>query len=248
MVKVLGINASPRKYGGTFSLLRASLEGVKSVGGHTEVIHLYDYDIKPCLGCLCDEQKACRYPCVIEDDMRVLYDKVLEADALIFATPIYWFAPSGVMKNFIDRLTALENMIVIEGRSWLEGKVAGIIAVGNDSGVIQTLSTLAMTLVAMGFMIPPFAIAYFNRMQSVLEDEETLQDAVNVGRGVALLAQMVRKDIVWYKRLDVQEIGRVRKLILEETTRLANEQTPVRRKYIDKGLRLGSKSARERSL
>lgn len=231
MVAILGLNASPRKYGETFKLLRASIEGAKMLGAKVEIIHLYDYEIKPCMGCLCDKQESCKYPCVIEDDMKVLYDKVLKADGVIFATPVYWFSPSAVLKNFIDRLTALENMIVIEGRSWLEGKVAGLIAVGNDSGVIQTISTLMSALVSMGFMIPPFAMAYFNRMGSVLSEDECIRDAVNVGRNVAMLAKIVGK-AEWYMKLKESQVNCIKEKIAKESSDVAKREIPLREKFI----------------
>lgn len=61
-VKVLGINASARRYGGTAKLLHLALEAARREGAETELIHLYDYEIRPCLGCLSDFQEACRPP------------------------------------------------------------------------------------------------------------------------------------------------------------------------------------------
>ncbi|RLE99763.1 MAG: flavodoxin family protein [Thermoprotei archaeon] len=199
MVRVLGINGSPRKYGNTIKLLLVALKAAEKLGAETELVHLYDYDIKPCLGCLCDKQTACGYPCVIDDDMKILYDKILDSNAVIISTPIYWFAPSGVVKNFIDRLTALENMIYIDGKSWAEGKVAGVIACGNDSGCIQVVANLYATLVSMGFAIPPWALAYFNTRGDVLKDDSILLDAANVGRVIVLAAQALKRlERKWY--------------------------------------------------
>ncbi len=188
-MRILGFNGSPRKYGNTAKLLYLALKAAEEEGAETELFHLFDYRIEPCLGCLSDEQLACRYPCVIEDDMKQLYDEILEADGFIVATPIYWYAPSGVAKNFIDRLTAFENMIFIEGRSLLEGKVAGLIAVGNDVGAIQLLSTLGTTLNTMGMLLPPWSVAYYNEQGDVLENEQAVLDALNVGRALALAAK-----------------------------------------------------------
>jgi len=210
MVKVLGINGSPRKYGNTVKLLLVALKTAEKLGAETELIHLYDYDIKPCEGCLCDEQTACGYPCAIEDDMKILYDKVLKANALIIATPIYWFNMSSVVKAFIDRLTAFENMIFIDGKSWVEGKVAGVIVCGNDSGCIQVIANLYATLVSMGFAIPPWALAYFNKKGDVLEDENTLLDAANVGRAVVLAAKALKS--LYKKWYDAELIEYVREI------------------------------------
>jgi len=192
MVYILGLNGSPRTYGNTYKLLKIALKSSEKAGAETELINLYEYDIKDCIGCLSDEPLSCRYPCVIEDDMKTIYDKILKADGVIFATPIYWYAPSAIIKRVIDRLTALENMVFIDGKSWVEGKVAGIIAVGNDSGEIQLISLMYATLNSMGFIIPPFALSFFNQKGDVMDDEETLLEAANVGRSVTLMARLVK--------------------------------------------------------
>ncbi len=198
-VKILGLNGSPRPYGATFKLLRTALETAKKLGADVEEINLYEYRIEDCTGCVSDEQLACRYPCVINDDMKIIYDKILESDGVIFATPIYWYSPSGIMKRVIDRLTAFENMILIDGRSWVEGKVAGVIAVGNDSGEIQVISLMFSILNSMGFIIPPFALAYHASADDVLKNRNAILDAANVGRSVVLMARLIKEfRDVWY--------------------------------------------------
>ncbi|RLE54843.1 MAG: flavodoxin family protein [Thermoprotei archaeon] len=199
-IKVLGINASPRKYGNTAKLLEIALKAAKYEGADVERVDLYDYRIEPCIGCLCDDERCCRYPCVIDDDMRILLDKVLSSDALIIATPIYWYGPSGVLKNFIDRLTCLEHMIFIEGKCWAEGKVAGFIAVGNDTGAIQVIAYMMSVLNSFGIAIPPWALAYYTKSGDVLSDERALLDAANVGRTVVLTARALKSLDVkqWY--------------------------------------------------
>jgi len=228
MVDVLGINGSPRKYGSTFKSLRIALMAIEREGLDTELINLVDLDIKPCIGCLCDEQKACRYPCVIDDDMRELYDKILEAKGVIIATPIYWFAPSGLTKNFIDRLTALENMIFVEGRSWLEGKIGSVIAIGNDGGGLNVVSTVIGALNCMGFLIPPFAITYFEEQQDVLDNLELLVELANIGRNLALIIKKVAVK-QWFDQSLREWVEEVRGEIEREATRIReNEKERLR--------------------
>ncbi|RLE88629.1 MAG: flavodoxin family protein [Thermoprotei archaeon] len=232
MVYILGLNGSPRTYGNTYKLLKIALEAAKKLGATTEIINLYEYDIKDCIGCLSDEPLACRYPCVIDDDMRKIYDEILKADGVIFATPIYWYSPSSIIKRVIDRLTALENMIFVSGRSWVEGKVAGIIAVGNDSGEIQLISLMYATLNSMGFIIPPFALSFFNVQGDVLNDNETLLEAANVGRSVTLMAKLVSefKDI-WFdiglKEWISKIKGEIRRVAEENKEKVFRERSRI---------------------
>ncbi len=206
MVKILGINGSPRPYGNTFQALRLALRAAELEGGEVELVNLYEYDIKPCMGCVSDNVMACTYPCPIDDDMVKLYPKIIAADSLIISSPIYWFGVSGQLKNLIDRLTVLENMIYVDGRSWLEGKVAGFIALGNDEGAASVISNLMITVNSFGMVIPPWALAYYVGEGSALEDIKLLLDAANVGRAVTLMSQILkglrRPPSIWYKADD----------------------------------------------
>jgi multimeric flavodoxin WrbA len=203
MVKVLGINGSPRPYGNSFQALKLALRAAELEGAEVELVNLYEYEIKPCLGCVSDDIKACVYPCPINDDMVKLYPKVIECDALIISSPIYWFGVSGLLKNFLDRLTVLENMIYIDGRSWLDGKVVGFIAVGNDEGAVALISNLMAVTNSFGMVIPPWALAYYVGEGNALEDPKLLLDSANVGRIVTLMAQVLKglrkPPTVWYR-------------------------------------------------
>ncbi len=231
-IRILGINASPRKYGNTFKLLYIAIETARKYGAETELIHLYDYEIKPCLGCLSDEQKACRYPCVIDDDGRIVLEKILKSDGLIIATPIYWYGPSGHLKNLIDRMTAFENMIFIDGRSWVEGKVAAFIAVGSDSGDINTISYLSIVFNSMGFVIPPWALAYHAREGDVIENKNALLDAANIGKIIVETIRLVKSKKEWYDPtlLSKEYIKDIIEKAEKEAVRNKNKQYPERTK------------------
>ncbi len=221
MVKVLGINGSPRPYGNSFQALKLALRAAELEGAEVELVNLYEYEIKPCLGCVSDDIKACVYPCPINDDMVKLYPKVIECDALIISSPIYWFGVSGLLKNFLDRLTVLENMIYVDGRSWLDGKVVGFIAVGNDEGAVALISNLMAVTNSFGMVIPPWALAYYVGEGNALEDPKLLLDSANVGRIVTLMAQVLKglrkPPTVWYRADD-----HYRELIHDIATEIRN--------------------------
>lgn len=240
-IKILGVNASPRKYGNTYKLLEIALHTARQLGAEVELIHLYDYDIKPCIGCLSDEQLACRYPCVIEDDGRIILEKILKSDGLIIATPLYWYGPSGHLKNLIDRMTAFENMIFVEGRSWVEGKVAGFIAVGNDSGNIMAIAYMMVVLNSMGFIIPPWALAYYIGGEDVLNKKDPILDAANVGKVIVDTLKMIKKDHKWYDskildKLKEDIVGIVKSKALEEYGKQIEARRKTILKLMNKGL------------
>lgn len=102
--KVLIISTSPRKNGNSETLSDAFRKGAADGGNIVEKISLYDKTIGFCKGCLAC-QKTGR--CVIHDDADTIAQKMLSADVLVFATPIYYYEMSGQMKTMLDRANPL---------------------------------------------------------------------------------------------------------------------------------------------
>ena len=209
--KILLINGSPRKYGASTKLMAIAEKGILDAGGEAEEIFLYDYSIKECLGCVSDDQKVCRFPCIIDDDdFNKLGEKIIHSDGFIIISPIYWYTVSGKLKTFIDRLTSLENMIVHIGRSLLEGKVAGFIFTGNDSGSLLAIAHMMAVINSMGVHIPAWALAYHHTIEDVLEDEQAVRDSYNVGYIVTIAAKMLKERKEWYNpRVDIDELRKI---------------------------------------
>jgi multimeric flavodoxin WrbA len=103
-MKVLGIMGSPRRQSNTEILLDKALEGAREAGAEVEKVLVSELKISPCL-----EIYACRKDgnCVIKDDMRSLYAKLLEADHIILASPIFFYSITSQAKAIIDRCQAL---------------------------------------------------------------------------------------------------------------------------------------------
>ncbi len=106
-MNVLALQSSPRKRGNTVTLARAFLEGLKS-GGVKQVseVFLDGLDIHPCNNC-----DACRRKkepfCVFADGMSPLYQRFIEAELVVLASPIYWWSINAQLKLFVDRLYGL---------------------------------------------------------------------------------------------------------------------------------------------
>lgn len=105
-MKVVAINGSPRKEWNTAMLLKKALEGARSKGAETELIHLYDLDYKGCKSCFsCKTKESKSYGrCAVNDDLNPIFKRVEESDALIFGSPIYFGTVSGEMRSFMERL------------------------------------------------------------------------------------------------------------------------------------------------
>ena len=105
-MKVIAFNGSPRKKWNTATLLEKALEGAASQGAETELIHLYEVDFKGCISCFACKTKGGKSygRCAVDDDLRPILKKVLQADAIILGSPIYFGTVSGEMRSFMERL------------------------------------------------------------------------------------------------------------------------------------------------
>ncbi len=139
--KILIFVGSPRKEGNSAILARQVEAGAKSGGAEVESFFLQDMNIKTCTAC-----EGCRdkieTDCIIDDDMKILLPKIRGADALVIASPIYWFTVSAQTKLFMDRWYALGSA---DGYA-LTGKKVGIVLTYADadpftSGAVNALRT-----------------------------------------------------------------------------------------------------------
>ena len=102
-MRILAVNGSPRgKDGNTEQLLRSFLGGAWSAGAEAEVIYLKEKRINHCLGCSTCLLKTPGV-CVHKDDMPELLEKLCQADIIVYATPLYFYTFTGLMKDFLDR-------------------------------------------------------------------------------------------------------------------------------------------------
>lgn len=104
-MKIIAINASPRKKWNTATLLEKALEGAASRGAQTELVHLYDLNFKGCISCFaCRTRGSKSYGrCAVKDDLAPLFQRMEAADAVVLGSPIYLGTVTGEMRSFFER-------------------------------------------------------------------------------------------------------------------------------------------------
>ncbi len=101
-MKIIGINASPRKKANTETLVNTMLEAAAEKGAETRLVNLRDLTINGCLGCEgCKKQLG---KCMQKDDLTTLMQEMATCDGIILGTPVYWFQVSAQFKMLVDRL------------------------------------------------------------------------------------------------------------------------------------------------
>lgn len=97
---------SPRKGGNSDLLSDAFIRGAQEAGHDTEKIYLRDKKINDCLGCFACQKNG--GVCLQKDDMQELYEKMKAADAIVFASPVYFYTWNAQMKTLVDRTIAVD--------------------------------------------------------------------------------------------------------------------------------------------
>ena len=146
--QILILKGSPREKGNSATLADRVAAGALQAGAQVESIYLHSLDIRPCDACeLCKEPGS---GCVIEDDMQPLYPKLAGADAIVLASPIYWFTFTAQLKVCMDRWYAFQSSKWME----LHDKPFGIVLTYGDTDLytsgginaIHTFETMARFL------------------------------------------------------------------------------------------------------
>lgn len=106
--RVLIISSSPRRGGNSDTLCSEFMKGCEEAGNSVEKINLNDMKIHFCMACYrCRETGEC----VQKDDMSVIVRKMVDADVIVLATPVYFYSMCGQMKTMIDRSFAFAEKL-----------------------------------------------------------------------------------------------------------------------------------------
>lgn len=164
-LKLLGISTSARgRESNSYFLLNRAFEQLKDEDIEKEIIVASELKLIPCRHYYSTNAKMCVHPCLItqtnkEDEMHKIYDGILNADMVIFTTPIYWGNHSQLMQLIIERLNSLENSNSVHHKVLIKNKVAGIMIVGHEDGYQHVAGSLMNFLTSLGMILPPQAYA-----------------------------------------------------------------------------------------
>lgn len=181
-----------QEFSHTETLCEVVIDCLRDNGVRSEMIRLVDRDIPP-------GTKSNMGP---GDDWPGILKKILAAEILIFATPIWWGIQSSLMQRAIERLDELHNEILETGKSRLTNKVGGIIITGEEDGEQHITGNIANFLLSMGVTLPPqCAVAYQDEYKRATkqslgrkfrEDKQTSQQAERMARNLAFFARLLR--------------------------------------------------------
>jgi multimeric flavodoxin WrbA len=183
---ILILKGSPREKGNSAILAGRAAAGASDAGAQVESIYLHGLDIRPCDACeLCTDGE-----CVIEDDMQPLYPKLAVADAILLASPIYWFTITAQLKLCIDRWYGFQ------GHKWKEvsHKQFGFILTYGDTDLYSSgaINALHMYETMCRFLKSEIVGIVHGSLDAVGEAEqhpELMKQAYDLGKLLASPAQ-----------------------------------------------------------
>jgi multimeric flavodoxin WrbA len=183
--KILVLQGSPRKKGNSNLLSNQIAEGAQNAGAAVETIYLHGLEIAPCQAC-----EGCQKPdaegCVIKDDMQTLYPKIADADALVLASPVYWFTMSAQLKLCLDRFYAFgaDDYRALSGK-----KVAVAMSYGDadpfGSGCVNALRSFQDITRFVGSEIVGMVYGTADKAGEIQENTELMTNARELGTQLA---------------------------------------------------------------
>ena len=184
-MKVVGIVGSARKGGNTELLTNLALEEIRKEGIEIELISLAGKRINPCNGCGgCSKTDKCRF----KDDFEEVYAKVLDADGLILASPVYYGAASPQISAFISRFYPKHGKP-------LSRKVGGPIVVARRAGQNFTFAQLMYFFMIHEMIVPGstyWNVTFGRAKGDALKDEEGVNTVRRFGQNMAWLLKKIK--------------------------------------------------------
>ena len=116
MKNLIILNAGPRKNFNTAKLLKEAQKGAETLGANVEFFNLYDYNFLGCRSCFACQRKGSitNGVCAIKDDIKPILEKCINADTIIIGSPVYFSYPTGVFRNFIERLMFANHTYMVD--------------------------------------------------------------------------------------------------------------------------------------
>ncbi len=179
---VLVLLGSPRKNGNSAILAEQIILGAKASKAKVETVYLHGKNIAPCSACMSCQKKNSK-GCRLQDDMQEIYPKLVEAEAWVIASPVYWFTVSAQTKIFMDRCFALPAY----HKDPFRGKRIAIAMTYGDtdpfnSGCINALRTFQDAFRYTESSL--IGMVYGSAMEAgaIRSDEKVMQEAFQLGQ------------------------------------------------------------------
>ncbi|MFH1502767.1 MAG: flavodoxin family protein [Candidatus Eisenbacteria bacterium] len=142
-MKVLTLMGSPRHEGNTAAILRMFEERMSSHGHDVQRVNLSDLDVTGCRACYACRGNTEAHGCVLQDDALKLLDRLISADAIVYATPLYMWGIASDLRALMERHVSLvKGYMTPDYKSLVDGKKAALLvacagSIEGNADVVQ---------------------------------------------------------------------------------------------------------------
>jgi len=186
-MRILAILGSPRREGNTQAVLEVVLQGAQHAGAETATIQLSRLkEFSGCMECFACQKHADEPACAVKDDFHPIIDRVLESQTIVWATPVFCWSPSWLLKKAMDRFYCMFKMRKDgEIRSLLTGRGhAAVISSGgtaNDGADLVTETCRRLADFSGGRWLGAFIADQVQNPNAIRADEELVERARRFG-------------------------------------------------------------------
>ncbi|WP_033152752.1 flavodoxin family protein [Pseudobutyrivibrio ruminis] len=204
-MKILGLSCGTRN-GNNDTMCRVALEAAKEMGAEIEFIHVFDWDIKYCTGCVACSRSLVMgkgMVCSQKDDFAKLFDKMAEADGVLVVDPIYESGGSGLFHVLCDRMGPghdIGMMYMLDGKlkeqgkegldpKYLKKKAISFVGIGGSDWACRVETDHAMLA-----MSPAWTVVnneFFSWSKDVIMQDEKVERMRQIGRNLVEAAKDV---------------------------------------------------------
>lgn len=202
-MKILGLSCGT-KNGNNDTMCRVALETAREMGAEIEFIHVFDWDIKYCSGCVACSRGLVMgkgMVCTQRDDYAALFDKMAEADGVLIVDPIYESGASGLFHVLCDRMGPGHDMgmlMMADGKlkeqgkpgldpKYLKKKVISFVGIGGSDWACRVETDHAMLA-----MSPAWTVIdndFFSWSKDVIMQDDKVERMKEIGRNLVNAAK-----------------------------------------------------------
>lgn len=183
-MKAIAVCGSPRANGNTQMILETACDVLKEKGVETELILLHKRLIKPCIACEKCKKLKDRTCSMKDDDFHPVLEKIIEADAFIVGSPVYFGSATSQTTSLLHRTGYVSRA----NDSFLSGKIGGPVVVARRAGQNFTYAQLLFFFTISEMIVPGstyWNIAFGRNKGEVMDDEEGIETVRTFAKNIA---------------------------------------------------------------
>ena len=222
-MKILGVSLGT-KNGNNDTMCRVALEEAKAQGAEIEFIHLMDWNIEYCSGCVACSRGLVMGKgmiCTRKDDFKAFYEKIVEADGVLFVDPIFESGATGLYHSITDRmgpghdtgmLMMLDGKLKEAGKEGLnprlfQQKAVSFVGIGGSDWAVRCETDHAMFALSPGWKV--VNNEFFSWCKDVIMQDDKIERMKEIGRNLAEAAQYLKEHGLTFSETGLEDLKEI---------------------------------------